>query len=79
MLGKVVHIYPFVNEIPNLYFLNKVAESHFNAREMAYMLHFITYEAEYLKGVTRKYLPPSIIQNTIVGADNLNFMPIGVI
>lgn len=79
MLGKAVHIYPFVNEIPNLYFLNKGAESHFSAREMEYMLHFITYEIEYFKGNTGKYLPLPIIQNTIAGVDNLTFMPIGVI
>lgn len=79
MLGKVVHIYPFVNEISNLYFLNKRVESHFNAKEMEYMLHFITYEAECFKGITGKYLPFPIIQNTIAGVDNLIFMPVGVI
>lgn len=38
------------------------------------ILQFITYKAEYLKGITGKYLLLPIIQNTTVGVDFLTFL-----
>lgn len=63
----------FVNEIQNLYFLNKGAESYFNVREMNWYSSAYYLQSRILKEITGKYLWLPIIKNAI-GVDNLTFM-----
>lgn len=57
-VGESSPYMPFVNKIQSLYFLNKGADSHFNARQMDWYSSVITSRAKYLKEITTgKYLP----------------------